>query len=445
MIRKLLCLALCALMLWGACGALAQGNAYDEAMKALMLDNIRFQSLARDALRQYQEGDHTPLAEAQKYRILWLGYARVTYQGLDFRMEARDKLYLAAVARNFEQAVERASGYCLDIEIDLKITERAVELTRAEGADWLYLSLDSAWPDIRMYSRGKAYDSVLTTVHTDGDRNYERNKNVPGYGRHFVMLGLMTHGLENGIGYSTFDLTEPEPDFNKWKMDELGLYGTMVAIHEWMHQLEYLGVLLDIEYPDTHVYQGSENGFAGYPRSDYYKDDFEFTKLVLSGRLPYTQNGKTRLVGMYPAMWPLISRENLATGRFTIENSRGQYLSAREGQPKLTLSEEKCVWRLQHAKPDRVALIPEQAPWLRVDLNNAWDVEGNTVTLQTVTGVWDAQSWRLSLADNGGVRIVTPYASGRVLTCGRPGAGVTLNTADETRADAQEWYLRQVK
>ena len=409
------------------------------------MESTRFASLADSALQQYLSEDHTPLAERQKYRILWLGYARVTYQGLDFRMEAQDKLYLAAVAQNFEQAVERISGGCLEIEIDLHITDRAVELTKADGADWLYLSLDSALSDIRMYSRGKTYDSVLTTVHTYGSRNYERNKNVPGYDKHFVMLGLMTHGLGDWISYSTFDLTEPEPGYNKWKMDELGLYGTMVAIHEWMHQLEYLGVLLDIEYPDTHVYQGSENGFTGYPRSDYYKDDFEFTKLVLSGKLPYKQNGKTRLVGMYPQMWPLTSRENLVLGKYTLQNAQGQYLSAREGQPKLTLSDEKCVWRLQFTKPDRVAFIPEEMPWLRIDLYNAWDFEGNTVTLQTVTGAWDAQSWTLRGNGNGSFCIVTPYESGRVLTCAKAGGAVTLNTQNEVLAEAQGWYFRQEK
>ena len=69
------------------------------------------------------------------------------------------------------------------------------------------------------------------------------------------MLGVETAGLESPMGYSAFDLTEPKAGTYPLEDPEVpSLYATAVAVHEWMHQLEYLGTMLGIEYPSTHAY-----------------------------------------------------------------------------------------------------------------------------------------------------------------------------------------------
>lgn len=91
------------------------------------------------------------------------------------------------------------------------------------------------------------------------------------------------------------------------------LYATAVAIHEWLHQIEYLGELLDIEFPPTHGYQGSKN-FPGYHEVIRDKNNYDFCEYyesILRGSCQFNSpvTGFVKSVGMYPKMWRLISRD----------------------------------------------------------------------------------------------------------------------------------------
>ena len=230
------------------------------------------------AVSQYNKEDYTPLKNPVKYNILWLGFTKVTYNDLDFRMSASDIEYLKAVALNFEKTVERITNNNLDISIDLYIIKEKRLLTKNGNAEWLFLSQDTVQADIKKYDKGQ-YDSIITTVQSAGKENDERNKDKAGYGKNYVMLGLKTAGIENGIGYSTFSLGKPNSGTYPLEKPEIpSLYATAVAVHEWMHQIEYLGKYLKIEYLPTHAYMGKKEfpGYQQYIGDKNNHDLFEF-------------------------------------------------------------------------------------------------------------------------------------------------------------------------
>lgn len=375
--------------------------------------------LLAEAREQFDAEDYTPLSEPVAYNVLWLGFTHVTYEDLDFQMTDEDKEYLKTVAVNYEKSVESITGHSLDISVDLHFVDDVTELTKIDGDDWLYLSQESAQPYIDQYA-GKETDTVLTTVQTAGTENAERNEGKDGFGINYVMLGLETAGLASPRGYSTFDLQKPKDGTYPLADEEIpSLYATAVATHEWMHQLEYLGTLLGIEYPNTHAYMGPAQ-FPGYQeyiadKNDY--DFYEFYKLVLTGKLPYDNGAGTEYVGMYPKMWPLIKSNVYNIGSFTIKAADGSgYLCAEDGDISLTLADDPCVWNIRYNSEGRFTLVPDEFPDKLIDLGNAWDMEGNTIGIWVYTGYADAQSWRLPVNNDGSYYIQTPYESGRILT-----------------------------
>lgn len=399
--------------------------------------------MIREAVEQYNKEDYTPLDEPVRYYVLWLGFTHVTFGDLDFQMTGFDREYLEAVTLNYEKTVESISGHNVDITVYLYFVDDAVPLTQYPGEDWLYLDMDTVMPFINRYTEGREIDTVLTTVQTAGEENRSRNEGKEGYGVHDVILGLKTDGIESPLGYSTFNLVTPAEGTYPPEDPEIpSLYATAVAVHEWMHQLEYLKMLLGVEYPDTHAYMGAES-FPGYQKyiadlNDY--DFFEFYKLVLSGRCPYTGSGSVKNVGMYPKMWPLIKRSVFNLGYFTIKAADGSgYLTGQEGDVSLTLSDQACVWNIRYSGDGRFILSPKDLPNVRIDLGNAWDSEGNTVGLWQYTGYIDAQTWYLSLNEDGTYSVKTPYPSGRVVTArkGEKALLCTLGSAD----GVQKWII----
>jgi len=214
-----------------------------------------------------------------------------------------------------------------------------------------------------------------------------------------------------------------------------------------MHQLEYLKTLLGVEYPNTHAYMGPPE-FPNYRKytadlNDY--DFFEFYRLVLSGQCPYTEGEEIEHVGMYPKMWPLIKRNVLNVGAFTIQAAdESGYLTASDGEVSLTITDEPCVWNIRYAGNGRYVLSPAEYPELRIDLGNAWDSEGNTIGIWVYTGFDDAQTW--FLADNGvgTYSIKTPYPSGRLLTVTGAGEQARLYT-DSAVPGVQNWIIKEAE
>ncbi len=415
------------------------------AFSAVVSDTDR---MVKEAIEQYKNEDYTRLSEPVKYYVLWLGFTHVTFGDLDFRMTDFDREYLEAVALNYEKTVESVSDHNVDITVYLYFVEDAMPLTRYPGEDWFYLDITTAMPFIEQYSAGKEIDTVLTTIQTDGEENRQRNEDKDGYGEHYAILGLKTDGIESPIGYSTFNLCTPAEGTYPLEDPEIpSLYATAVAVHEWMHQLEYLKTMLGVEYPDTHAYAGPPS----YPHYQKYIADlndydfFEFYKLVLKGQCPYTDENGVKRVGMYPKMWPLIKRNVLNLGTFTIQASdKSGYLTGTDGDNPLTLTDEVSTWIIRYSGDGRFILSPGKYPNLRMDLGNAWDSEGNTVGVWIYTGYVDAQSWILLDNGEGTYSIQTPYPSGRLVTVTQKGEQARIYT-DSAVAGVQKWIIKKVE
>lgn len=400
--------------------------------------------MIREAVEQYNAEDYTRLSEPVKYYVLWIGFTHVTFGDLDYQMTDFDREYLEAVTLNYEKTVEKIADHNVDITVYLHFVDDAVPLTQWPGEEWLYLDKATADPYIERLSEGIEIDTVLTTVQTAGDENRVRNEGREGYGVHDVILGLKTDGIDTPLGYSTFNLVTPAEGTYPLEDPEIpSLYATAVATHEWMHQLEYLEVLLGVEYPDTHAYAGPESfpGYEKYVADLNGYDFFEFYRLVLSGRCPYTGGGEVKHVGMYPKMWPLIKRSVFNLGYFTIKAADGSgYLAGQEGDIPLTLSDEACVWNIRYAGNERFVLSPKELPNLRIDLGNAWDAENNTVGIWVYTGYLDAQSWKLRKNQDGTYSIQTPYESGRLVTAKK---GEQALLCSEGAEGIQKWIIEE--
>ena len=314
---------------------------------------------------------------------------------------------------------------------------------------WLFLKQETVQSEIDRFCKNTYYDTVFTTVQTAGKENDARNMRVPEYGELDVILGLKTAGLESEMGYSTFNLGEPAPGTYPLDDPEIpSLYVTVVAIHEWMHQLEYMGEMLDIEYPSTHAYEGPEI-FPGYQEyvqdlNDY--DYLEFYRPVLQGKLPYTGDGKLKHVGMYPKMWKLIRRDVLNQGTFTITNPDGKYLALNAEGTGLTLSDTECRWFILYGLEGNYIFVPEQDRELRMDLAEGWDKEGNPVHLYIRNPDYrDAQRWKIKENADQTYCICTAYSSGRALTFSDPLDDPTIQTIAGIPEKTQKWTITKLE
>ena len=405
--------------------------------------------LIREARTQYLEEDYTRLTEPVKYKILWIGFTHVRYDDFDFQMTDFDKEYLEAAVLNFEKSVERIVDHNLDIEIDLFFVDTIKDLTLEEDEYWLFLKQETVQSEIDRFCKNTYYDTVLTTVQTDGEENDARNMHVPEYGDLDVILGLETAGLESEMGYSTFNLGVPASGTYPLDDPEIpSLYVTVVAIHEWMHQLEYMGEMLDIEYPSTHAYEGPET-FPGYQEyvqdlNDY--DYMEFYRLVLQGKLPYTGDEELKHVGMYPKMWKLVRRDVLNQGSFTITTPDGKYLALNADGTGLTLSETESRWFILYGFAGNYIFIPEKDRELRMDLSEGWDEEGNPVHLFIRNPDYrDAQRWKIKENADKTYCICTAYSSGRALTFSDPLDDPTIQTIVGTPEKTQKWVITRLE
>ena len=405
--------------------------------------------LIREARAQYLKEDYTRLSEPVKYRILWIGFTHVKYGDFDFQMTDIDKEYLDVAALNFEKSVEQIVDHNLDIEIDLHFVDTIKDLTMDSDEYWLFLKQETVQSEIDRFCKNTYYDTVFTTVQTAGKENDARNMRVPEYGELDVIQGLKTAGLESEMGYSTFNLGEPDPGTYPLDDPEIpSLYVTVVAMHEWMHQLEYMGEMLDIEYPSTHAYEGPET-FPGYQEyvqdlNDY--DYLEFYRPVLQGKLPYTGDGKLKHVGMYPKMWKLIRRDVLNQGTFTITNPDGKYLALNAEGTGLTLSDTECRWFILYGLEGNYIFVPEQDRELRMDLAEGWDKEGNPVHLYIRNPDYrDAQRWKIKENADQTYCICTAYSSGRALTFSDPLDDPTIQTIAGIPEKTQKWTITKLE
>lgn len=415
-----------------------------------LLDDGLNESLTKlkiEAIEQYEQEVYTPLTEPAEFNILWLSFRNVTYKNLVFTMNDFDEEYLQAVVLNFEKSIERITNNNLDIKIDLFFVDESVELSKDE---FLYLSQSSVQDYINLYMDNQYYHSVITTVQTAGEENQHRNEKHPEYTSEYVVLGLMTGDcIVSGTGYSTFNLGMPIQGTYPLKNPEIpSLVATAVAVHEWMHQFESIGSLLNIEYPSTHAYMGPDE-FPGYKKfeadlNNY--DFFEFYELVLQGKLPYDVGKKVKYVGMYPKMWELLSRYNIESKKanFTITTEDGcYYLTGNPATGGLTIDEEPYIWTVKKDSDGYYVISSKEHPEYRIDLKNDWDIENNDVGVSTYTGYENAQRWDVKRNENGTYNIQTAYESGLFISVDASGEQAVIKKLSSENS-YQQWVFTKV-
>ena len=405
--------------------------------------------LISEAKMQFEMNDHSRLPQPVHYRILWLGFTHVTYNELNFQMNDFDRDYLRSVVVNFKNVVENYSDHNIEIEIDLFFNDTATPLTIIQKEKWLFLSSETIQDTINQYDKKKKYDTVLTTVQTKGKENEKRNKNNPLFGKIDVILGLKTHGIEHHFGYSTFNLFEPvKGTFPLKNLSVPSLYATAVAIHEWLHQLEFIGELLEIEFPPTHGFEGEPN-FPGYQEVIRDKNNYDFLEYyesVIRGTCLFTskKGGYVKQVGMYPKMWRLISRGALDVGVYTIQSViDNYYLAGQINSRKLTRSKTAFNWIFRYDGDSSFNLIPQDSPFLRIDLDNGWDVDGTTVKLyvKTYSNYRNAQRWILFKNSDGTFCIRTKYQSHRAISFDSKN-GQAIIKFEREPIDSQKWIIK---
>ena len=251
------------------------------------------------------------------------------------------------------------------------------------------------------------------------------------------------------MGYSTFNLFEPVKGTFPLKNPSVpSLYATAVAIHEWLHQIEYLGEFLEIEFPPTHAYQGEPN-FPGYQEVIRDKNNYDFLEYyesVIRGTCLFTsqKSGYVKQVGMYPKMWRLISRGVLDVGVYTIQSVIDNcYLAGQIDSRKLTRSKKAFNWIFRYDRDSSFNLIPQNSPFLRIDLDNGWDKDGTTVKLfvKTFSKYRNAQRWILSKNVDGTFCIRTNYESHRAVSF-ESKSELAIIKFEREPIDSQKWIIK---
>ncbi len=325
--------------------------------------------MAHEALKQYESGDQTNLKTPIEYNILWIGYENVSYEKLLFTMNARDKEYLENVVVNFEHTVEKMANNNIDVNIDLHFIQEERILYSDESEKWLYLEVTEVQDDIDKYNTDGKYDTVLTTVQGEGDDNWNRREpyeeQYPS-DLYYIMLGLQTVSVDYELGYSTFNLSMPYDDEIVAPDPEIpSLYGTAVAVHEWLHQFEGFNYMYPLFFPEVHCYMDGyiEQGYRTYIEGEKNYDYFELYEEILSGTVPYAPEGeKARKVGMYPKMWWLAKKSEFSLGDFTIKyGDSGLYLAADENDG-LVMTEEPYKWEIKSLKNMEYAIFSSENP-----------------------------------------------------------------------------------
>jgi len=133
----------------------------------------------------------------------------------------------------------------------------------------------------------------------------------------------------------------------------------------------------------------------------------------------------------------IITSENpLVEGYYSIKLLNGGYFSGIDGLG--ITSVKKNDWYLRDAGNGAFYIHAESPSTNKlIDLNNDWDIEGNTVGLFADTGYTMAQTWKFIPNGDGTFLIQTVHESGRVIS-----ANFTIETY--AGVDSQKWELTAI-
>ncbi len=352
-------------------------------------DFLVSESLINRAREQAIAQDYTPLANPAPFKILLIGYTNVSYGDVTYSMTEAQKKYLNSIAGNFKDSVEKAADYNVTIMIDVELCDSLLNIPTITSPDELiYIHQEYINDDLQRYGADDQYDSVLTTSAMPDS---------------LAILGIKTAGVDNNFGYSYFVLGNPTDIPNTSEPTALA---TLIAIHEWLHQLEGYRELLKIDFPDIHAYLGA-NADPEYINYEKYSPDtvgdwWYFYRDVLGGKILYKNQ---KYIGMFPLMWCVTPRS--LDKRLTIRNVASDQYLAVTNESILQVSSptnKEAQWRLINYD-GYVRLVPVGLSGWCLDVNNARASAGNEVKLFTN---WDntveyinAQLWSIIPNDDG--------------------------------------------
>lgn len=387
------------------------------------------QNLIDQAKEQAENEDYTNLDAPAPFKVLFLAYQSVKYNGVTYTMTTAQKNYLNLVARNFEASVEKFANNNVNIDITVFFVSGTTDISTKYNSDGsagpFTITLGDAKAALSERNVLGTYDSVLCTSGFTGSS----------------VLGMTYDAIHNGYGYSYINLGTVTSIPNLSRPTALG---TQVAIHEWLHQLESFRVWLEIDYPDTHAYQGGDK-YKDYENytvdpeiewASYYKD-------VLSAKVLYKGS---KHIGMYPKMWRVTPRAMMA-GTFCIKNAgSGQYLKLADDKNKLNqtafIQESSIKWILYYRKNNSFTIINKEK--YRFDVLNANNQNGTYINAGATSGVVKAQTWNIQTNDDGTYTIYTMLDGMR--RCIQIGTESTARPVLYTPngSDSQKWLFEQM-
>ena len=412
---------LMAIMLFAPIDAMAQADIITLINdQKVVIENVKAKALAKDRTR---------LSSPAEHKLLFVGCTNLSYGTESFIMDEQQKQFFRDVVANFKEVVELYADYNIVIQPEIIFIDRHITLSGSPTE----VSQALIQSELDLYAPVGVYDAVLVSGSTDHPA---------------IHLGVKTAGYENSYGYCWFKLLAPTGNatppasfpYTMPTASQAPFLSTNIAIHEWGHMFEFLEGLLDIPFPPVHAYQGSPYGFTGYIQypNDPVWDYAVYYRDWLSGNVSYTSGGNTQKIGMFPEMWKLTARY-LRGEKVYIKNSgNGLYLTYTSDN-STSFSATPCPWYIKYSGNDRIMIFNEQG--LTLDINNAWNVEGNTVKLFGVNGGYpEAQNWRISKNSDNTYKLTTTFESNnRVLQRNVGTEGTSINT--DNNGINQKWII----
>ena len=413
----------------------SNGNLYDPGdyettiEEYLNKDWSILQSARAQALSENREPLHPPALQ----KILFVACTSTSLGGTRYTMDEMQKQFFKDVAKNYEEVVELWSNNNVEIETDLLFIDREV-VVPDQNPTWVTQATIQA--DLDIHAPIGQYDGVLVTA----------ARSLPN-----VHMGVKTAGYENLYGYSWFKLYVPTggstpPTSYPYTVpaaNEAPFLSTDVAVHEWMHQLEFLGGLLDYTFPATHAYAGPPEfpEYVKYP-GDPVWDFAAYYRDYVSGNVPYTSGGVTRKIGMFPQMWMITPRFLNSSAVYIVNEANGLYLTYSGNNTGFSTT--PCPWYFRYNGKfngdDRYLVLTSDNRSL--DISNAWNTEGNAVGIFGVNGAYpQAQNFRITKNSDDTYKLTTTFSINNKVLQRNTGAthatATTINT--DNGSNDQKW------
>ena len=404
------------------------GNPYDPGNAQISFEEYLKMdwSFLDDARAQAIAENRDAISPTPRQRLLFIACTNVTIGTGTHTMDDTQRQFFRDVVTNFVEVVEYWSNGNVIIEADMLFIERLVVV---ENTSPTFVSQNLIQAELNLHAPIGSYDGVLVTAARTMPNN--------------VHLGVKTAGYENLLGYGWFKLLMPTGNqtppttvpYVMPKADEPPFLSTNVAVHEWLHMLEFKERFLDYTFPNVHGYQNML-GYGNYP-GDPVWDYAVFYQDIISGNVQYTPPGGTlSRIGMFPLMWRITPR---------LLNSRAVYIKNEANNMYLTysgnttnFSNTPMPWYIRYNRGKYMLLTADNRS---LDIANASNTEGNSVGIFGVNGAYpQAQNFVFTQNADGTYKLTTTFIGGvnRVLQRNTGASAATTINTDNGSID-QKW------